>query len=190
MNRFFYKGVMENILKEKDDEAEIIVGGDFNTILDLDKDKFGGANQMSHPNSNMTIKHMIEHLQLVDVWRFQNNDTQQFTWSKDKPKLVMVRLDYFLISRSLIKYVTKSDILPKYLSDHDSPYFIIKFSQVKRGPGYWKLNVSLLEYNDYTDDTRNIIMQKKKEAFKNVMYKWENGGQRILHSICIMQEKK
>ena len=43
------------------------------------------------------------------------------------------------------------------LTDHRLLKFSVKLSDAKRGPGYWKLNTSFLENNEYKGGVRYII---------------------------------
>ena len=97
---------------------------------------------------------------LIDTWREKYPSPQGFTWSNPSMKLQW-RLDYFLISkdiRSSQKYVK---IIPNIFSDHSalSLSIISEEKEVKRGPGFWKFNNSLLTDKDYTE----LISQKIPE---------------------------
>ena len=47
---------------------DIIIGGDFNLVLDLEKDKLGGIAK-THQNSAKIIQEFSDKLDLVDTWR-------------------------------------------------------------------------------------------------------------------------
>ena len=47
---------------------EIIIGGDFNLVLDVLKDKTGGK-PTTHWNSHKELKHIQDNLDLTDIWR-------------------------------------------------------------------------------------------------------------------------
>ena len=50
------------------------------------------------------------------------------------------------------------------MSDHRLLKFILKISENTRGPGYWKLNVSHLENEDYREGIKNIIQNLDKQG--------------------------
>jgi len=61
----------------------IIIGGDFNLILDTIKDKKGRLAR-THQNSLDVITAFCENEDLVDVWRVLNPDSARFTWQQKK----------------------------------------------------------------------------------------------------------
>ena len=67
------------------------------------------------------------------------------------------RLDFFLVSVSLAGKVSKCDILLGYKRDHSLCNIEINFYTNPRGPGFWKLNSSLLGEIDYVNDIKSSI---------------------------------
>ena len=70
----------------------------------------------------------------------------------------MARLDYFLISETLLDVYEDSTIKYSYKSDHSPVNLKLNISKHKRGPGVWKLNNSLL-----LDETFQKIVKKEIE---------------------------
>lgn len=58
---------------------EIIVGGDFNLVLNVDKDKKGGFVRF-YKKSLEVINDLFVNLDLIDVWRVLNFESFRFTW--------------------------------------------------------------------------------------------------------------
>ena len=54
---------------------------------------------------------------LVDAWMVSNPDILRYTWPRRKPE-ISCRLDFFLVSRSLMCNVTHTDILAGFKTDH------------------------------------------------------------------------
>ena len=50
---------------------KVIIGGDYNLVLDVEKDKKGGLAK-TYKNSLEVINSYCEDLDLIDVWRIQN----------------------------------------------------------------------------------------------------------------------
>ena len=76
---------------------------------------------INNPHARNEVLKMITELDLFDVYRCENNDKRAFTWrkkSKNK-EIQMGRLDFFLLSQSLLNYSTKEKIHPSYRSDHN-----------------------------------------------------------------------
>ena len=57
---------------------EITIGGDFNLVLDVGKDKKGGLAR-THKKSLDVISTFCESLDLIDAWRVLNPDSSRFT---------------------------------------------------------------------------------------------------------------
>ena len=65
---------------------------------------------------------------------------------------IFCRLDYWLISDSLHDLVSQVDILASIKTDHSSIVLVLQdIQETCRGPGFWKLNSSLLSRPDYVD---------------------------------------
>ena len=88
---FFFKSVFNHLLDFNCDE--IITGGDFNLVLDIEKGKKGG-NKRTHTKALETINTFCESLDLVDAWRVLNPDLSRFTWRQQRPE-IHCRLDFF-----------------------------------------------------------------------------------------------
>ena len=116
---------------------EIILGGDFNLVMDVKKDKKGGKST-THRNALKVIQNIRDNLDLSEIWRDLNPDGRRFTWRQNKPE-IHCRLDFFLVSISLAGRILKADILPGYKTDHSLCNIIINYQTHPRGPGPWKL---------------------------------------------------
>ena len=86
----------------------------------------------------------MDEYSLIDIYRELNPNSKKISW-KQWGSQKFARLDYFLVSDSLLPYVTKCDILPAMYSDHCPITLEINFSKFKRGKGFWKFNNSLLK---------------------------------------------
>ena len=130
---------------------DIIIGGDFNLVLDIDIDKKGGLAK-THTKAVKVIKDHMAELDLVDVW-FLN---------RQKPK-IHCRLDFFLVSQSLACNVTNSDVLAGFKTDHFLITIKLSLHLNWRGPGFWKLNMSLLEEDGYVKQIKTAIKAVQEE---------------------------
>ena len=127
----FYRNIQQHLIN-KPIEDYLIIGGDFNLVLDNQKDKLGGINQKR--KSLTILKEIIEDINLADVWREKNPDKKKYTWSQKSPK-IRCRLDYFLIQQKHLDRVTSCKICPSIASDHDIVAAKVKISSFIRGPG-------------------------------------------------------
>ena len=137
-NPTFFQNLLDQILSFE--SKEVIMGGDFNLVMDVQKDKKGG-NATTHRNSLKEVQNIAYSLDLIDVWRTINPDGKRFTRRRTKPE-VHCRLDYFMISSSLTTAITKADILPgyNYKTDHSLITIHLASNSNPRSPGFWKLN--------------------------------------------------
>ena len=143
--------------------------GDFNIPLDPLVDRMSQVT-WQEKKARKTFQTMIESNELADIWRFFNEDKAEFTWRKEKPRLVKSRLDYIFTSESLLQHARKATILPSFKSDHSLVKVQMQIQANPKGPGYWKLNTSLLRDKDYIEKMNMLIkmelnnVQKTKKA--------------------------
>ena len=123
--------------------CEIIIGGDFNVILEPDLDGTGGKPQVK--DSCKKIDNLCSLFDLIDIWRIRNPDAMRFTWRQKNP-IIQRRLDFWLISSSTQEEVVSVDIIPAIRTDHSAITIHINgIEETRRGPSFWKFNSSLLE---------------------------------------------
>ena len=111
------------------------------------------------PRAN--VASAIEGLQttfnLHDIWRIKNPDVKSYTWSQKSP-FVFCRLDFWLTSAHLFDHINSVDICPAIKTDHSAITIEVKVIEEQiKGPGSWKLNVSLLTNKDYVDAMERFI---------------------------------
>ena len=153
----FYQNLSSTLRQmELDGDDNVIIGGDFNCPLDptMDPDKKG---EILIPRQHVInfIENIQNEFSLHDVWRVKNPNTRSFTWSKMSP-FIFGRLDYWPISDSLHDLVTQVDILASIKTDHSSIALELQnIQEACRGPGFWKLNSSLLSRPHYVDKINN-----------------------------------
>ena len=104
----FSTSVFERLSDFKCDE--VIIGGDYNLVLDVEKDKKGGLAK-THKKSLEVINSYCEDLDLIDVWRIQNPEQRRFTWRQKNPE-IQCRLDFFLVSECTSCNSINTDIAP------------------------------------------------------------------------------
>ena len=129
-------------LIEESDTKNLVIVGDWNLVLDFDKDTH---NYKKHNNfkSVKLVRQYIEKLDLIDIWRITHEETRQFTWRQNFYKK-LARLDFFLISENLMEIYANSKIKNSYKSDHCPIQLELYTSKNKKGKGIWKINNSLL----------------------------------------------
>lgn len=121
-------------------QSKIIIGGDFNTVLNPSLDK-----------STDTIKQYMIELGLGDSWRLNNPTTRDYTYFSPVHKTYS-RIDFFLINNSIIQDITDTKINPIVISDHAPISLTFNNKNHFKTPQRWRMNTSLLqdkEFNEY-----------------------------------------
>ena len=130
--------------------------GDWNISLNPDFDTFNYTSRDRRWRSRRLVNNMCQELNLHDVWREMNGDRKQFTWRKRNP-VKCARLDFFLVSDSILNNSLSCEILPGYRSDHSRVSLRLNLSEQSRGRGLWKLNCSLLKDLSYLQMVKEVI---------------------------------
>ena len=133
---------------------EKIIVGDFNLVMDIEKDEQGGRPFVTHSLSQELLKTYMEEEGVIDVWRFRKPDKIRMTWKTLNPQPIFERLDMILLSANLVAGVGGKGISPSYLSDHDIPWITLTTNDEVKGKGFWRLNNSLLSDPEYKTDKR------------------------------------
>lgn len=157
--------ILENFLHIHSD-TRYIIGGDFNTIIDVNLDKKNG-NINKHNRCRKYIIDVMSTFNLIDIWRLKHPDKKQFTWHSSTKPSIHCRLDYFLISDMLQNYIIDCNINASFKTDHSLVLLKFNTQENKRGPGYFKINNSLLfnqEYKQLIKDTIENTVNINNEA--------------------------
>ena len=140
-----------------------IFSGDFNVVLNPQKDTKNYLH-VNNPHAMQALQNQIQQYNLIDIWRELHPDERKYTWQKYNENK-QSRLDYFLISASLLPFVQNASIIPGFCSDHSGIELEIDFSKFVRGRGFWKFNTSLLSDPNYL----TLI----KKTIKHVVVQYE-----------------
>ena len=162
----------------ENDEEEYIIGGDFNTVLNSNLDKFGGI-KGTHQKCRDKIIAGIDNFDLADIWRVFNPSLRQYTWHSSSKPVIFSRLDYFLVSNSFLNQISKCRIQPGFMSDHSIISLELNLNKIERGKGYFKVNNSLVLQPEYQDKIRNAIKETvdiNKNANPNTLWEIIKGG--------------
>ncbi|KAJ8034295.1 hypothetical protein HOLleu_21072 [Holothuria leucospilota] len=79
----------------------------------------------------------------------RNPFIEKFTWKSNIIPGIFCRLDFFLISKHLKLNVRSDGFIPGFCSDHSFVVLELTAGTLKRGPGFWKMNNSLLNDDNY-----------------------------------------
>ena len=189
----FYKN-LHRVLQTEDLDCEenIIIGGDFNCPLDPKLDKKGGV-MVPRKMVIDNIECLQNELDLVVVWGIKNPQARSYTWSQ-KSTPIFCRLDYRLISNNLQDFVNTTDIIPATKTDHAAIELNLTDSnQNSKGPGFWKMNVSLLEDPNYLEELKQNIPLWKTTGSDNLSDKrciWDWLKYNIRNHAILFSKKK
>ena len=151
----------------------LIFGGDWNTIMDNNIDKAGGAATHKNINCQQFLNRICSEWGLSDVFRLNNPDTRLFTHF-DKQFKTSTRLDYFLVDDRLVNFPTCiSNISHGFSSDHSYISLTIGGSPIHHGPGYWKFNNSHLLSEEFAHEVINIISDTISSSFDSYNGVWD-----------------
>ena len=102
------------------------------------------------------------------MWREKNCDKQGFSW-RDKALKVQYRLDYILMSKSLLNISKGCVLIFAPNTDQSAVVTLVQSGELSRkpGPGFWKFNSSLLEDNEYVNGIRKCI-ESAKDKYKDI----------------------
>lgn len=169
-NSFFKKLRKQIDSVQEEGDCNFIIGGDWNSVLDPRKDAKGSRS--CYYKTPASLKILLKQKRLIDVWRKSHKDVQQFTW-RNLSMNVASRLDYWIISKNISGNVVSTDIRPVIKGDHNAISLKLRMSNFKKGPGYWKLNVSHLSNENFIRGIKNIIIKCVNSNVKSNVLKWE-----------------
>ena len=164
-NPQFYEQMKQKIEEFQNDH--VIICGDWNMIMDVEMDSFNYVN-INNPRARQSVLQLLDQENLIDPWRLMHENKKQYTWRRLNPTKKQARLDFFIIHESLFQYVTNTDIIPGYRTDHSAIILKLKFQNNERGKGYWKFNNSLLKDTQYIDKIKKIIEDVKQTYATNL----------------------
>lgn len=161
----------------------VILGGDFNCITDPGLDsKNTSANHQGTRGSFELLRTIKQH-GLVDGWRGQNPQKKRFTWhSGDGTKAT--RIDRIYLSREL-SAGSCNEITAFPLSDHDLVKTKIQTQIQNAGRGFWKLNNSFLEEENFKGMVKGVWEEwgNHKQDYENPLEWWDEGKTQIKRAV-------
>ena len=161
----FYQN-MYDVLEEIGNE-NIIICGDFNLVQNQNLDTYNYVN-INNPRAKNKVSDLKEELNLVDPYRELYHDLKRYTNPNKQ-----TRLDFFLISETIMQSVNDLEILPSYRSDHSSVVLSLEINDFIKGTGLWKFNVILLKDKTYVDTIKNVPkILKYNICYQYIIWIW------------------
>ena len=130
------------------DYTNLVICGDFNSVLSNDLDIVSGERHSDTSVSNFI--NFVNSNSLCDSFRLHNNDSKEYTWScVIKGTLIARRLDYVFTNDIVFDKILDCSLVSFPQSDHRGVVIKIQAEDIERGAGYWKFNNALLKERDY-----------------------------------------
>ena len=185
----FLKTVFHETLGRSRDDF-VIMAGDWNTVLNNDLDKLGGAQNHANHKSQEFINNIVSDYGLGDIFRLTHGSDRVYTHF-NKTYGTASRLDFF-VDDNLVNFpVCSADASHGYKSDHSYISLNIQGSSITPGKGYWKLNNSHLLQHDFKNDIRAIINDTVNGSFDSYRGLWDTVKFKIKdHAIRYGKKKK
>lgn len=108
----------------------------------------------------MVVQDAMEDLELSDIWRIFNPDSKRFTWRQRQAE-IQRRLDFFLVSQTMLCNCSDTDIIPGFKTDHsmtDNTQPVLTF----RPRGKWFLETKYVPPNQ-----DNLCGENKRNYARN-----------------------
>uniref|UniRef100_A0A3Q3WVD3 exodeoxyribonuclease III n=1 Tax=Mola mola TaxID=94237 RepID=A0A3Q3WVD3_MOLML len=132
----------------------VVLGGDFNNVRNpkVDKTYTWGITRPSQARKAIEVD-------LVDVWRYFHPSDKEFTFYSH-PHISYSRIDYFLISKSLLSITEQMTIGTILVSDHAPVGLSLRLGQLsKLRPTTWRFNSSLLKDEQSVEFIKSRLIQ-------------------------------
>lgn len=98
-------------------KGDIILGGDFNHVIDLFLDKTPNPKNRLKTTTYTKLKALLEKHDLIDIWRLQYPFERDYTYFS-APHQVHTRIDFIFLSSALVSQALSSEIGTQVWSDH------------------------------------------------------------------------
>ena len=108
-----------------------IICGDLNLVLDLENLDTYNYRNINNPNARRYLLDMMNLLRLKDTIRIVNKNTRRYTWYRKNPRR-HARLDYFLVSDTLLDLDNKCQKKSGYRSDHSILELVLTICKFQR----------------------------------------------------------
>ena len=127
--------------------GKALIAGDFNCTLDPKLDRSTGVDS-SHTQSRKKLLQYIKDLNLCDPWRRLNSDKLEFSCYSPRPKSYS-RIDYFLISSSMLSSVIECNYNSILLTDHSPTSLVYRTQGVIKGTPRWRFHPRWLSDSNF-----------------------------------------
>ena len=119
--------------------------------------------QANHYKAQTFIQEAMEEYSLCEIWHDRNPGVKRYLWYRYNSITKTIsasRIDFALISAGSADRVESVFYLHGLKSDHSAICLIYSTNANERGAGFWKLNVSLLQNQDFLTIMNSLLADK------------------------------
>lgn len=132
-----------------DQSVATLVCGDFNSVFDRSIDRRGSNVLDSSRESSASLFSLLRDCGVIDIWRSLHPTTIAFSWLRPDGKLSS-KIDLIGCPYPWIHLVQSCVMLACPYSDHCAIVLSVPIPEpTPRGPGHWKLTISILKGNGF-----------------------------------------
>ena len=164
-----------------DPQVPTVLCGDFNAVFNRSLDRRGSNVLDSSRESFRALASLFSDCCVVDVWRQLHPGVFASTWIRPDGS-ISSRIDLVGCPLSWLHCVSSCEILPCPFSDHSAVSLEVSIPlPLPRGPGRWKLNVSILRDVDFISslDCFWKSWKLRKASFSSLQTWWDRGKEHI-----------
>uniref|UniRef100_A0A3P9CFM5 exodeoxyribonuclease III n=1 Tax=Maylandia zebra TaxID=106582 RepID=A0A3P9CFM5_9CICH len=142
----FFHGFFSALSEHLD--CTLILGGDLNLGLNEEMDRLNTTGTQRNWQSTNIIKQYMNDFGLCDAWRSLHPTSKEYTFFSHVHHSYS-RLDYFLVSSSLLCDISDTEIHPIAVSDHAPVSLTLMHKNNTTPSKNWRFNISLLKDEDF-----------------------------------------
>ena len=154
-----------------------LVGGDFNAVFNRHLDRRGSNSLDSSRESYASLCTLFSECAMIDIWRYLHPNCVAFSWMRPDGS-ISSRIDFFGFSFVWVHAVESCELIPCPFSDPCAVSLVCPIPEpIPRGPGRWKLNVSILSDQSFKDSVSSFwsIWRGRKSSFESIQEWWDIG---------------
>ena len=163
-----------------DESLPTLLTGDFNAVFDPTLDRRGGA-PSPYRESVASLTNLFSLFGCSDVWRAHHPGLHSYSWSSHDGTIAS-RIDLIGCPHDWVAGDSSSELIPCPFSDHCAVSARLSIPEsIPRGPGFWKLNCSLLSDPEYISLISNfwLFWKSRVSSFPSLLYWWDEGKEQI-----------
>ena len=163
-----------------------LLAGDFNCVFNRAQDRRGSDPYDYSRESSSTLSHLFDACCITDIWRYLHPSSPGFTWVRWDGSLSS-RIDLFGVPYAWVSSVSSCSVFVCPFSDHRAVSVTISLPDaIPPGPGFWKLNVSILEDPEYLSLIEDAWASWRRSIPRfPSLEKWWDRGKKLIKGLTI-----